>query len=162
MPRADAFDQFLPDRFPIAAFMNRRVNVFPTARGAVKIASDDGSRHIGLPEERRLASAEYREELFAFTEAQVPALRGAALVQERVCFYDRSPDDHFILDQWDANARLIVACGFSGHGFKFGPLLGDRLASYALTAQRPDALGHFSFARFAQGAPAPSEAVQMP
>jgi glycine/D-amino acid oxidase-like deaminating enzyme len=162
VPRADAFDQFLPERFPIAGFMNRRVNIFPAAKGTVKVASDDGSRHIGLPEERQLASVEYREELFAFAEAQVPALRGAALVQERACFYDRSPDDHFIMDQWDPDTRLIVACGFSGHGFKFGPLLGDRLARYALTARRPADLHHFSFARFAQGTPEPSEDAPMP
>ena len=87
-----------------------------------------------------------------FLVGQLPALRGAALMQERVCFYDRSPDGDFVLDQWDADARLLVACGFSGHGFKFGPLTGARLARYALTGRRPADLAPFGFDRFGSAA----------
>ena len=77
----------------------------------------------------------------------MPHLRDATLVQERVCFYDYSPDGDFILDQWDEHGRLIVACGFSGHGFKFGPLIGQRLAQFALTGRRPADLAPFALAR---------------
>ncbi len=148
VPRPESAAQFDPRRFPMSSFLNTRIHLFPLMEGAVKLANDDGTRPIGAPEERRYSTDAYREELFAYAERQIPALRGAALVQERVCFYDRSPDDDFILDQWDPNARLLVACGFSGHGFKFGPLLGDRLARYALSGQRPDDLPRFSLERF--------------
>jgi glycine/D-amino acid oxidase-like deaminating enzyme len=84
--------------------------------------------------------------------AHIPGLREATLIQERTCFYDCSPDGNFILDQWDENARLIVACGFSGHGFKFGPLIGQRLARFALTGHRPADLAPFGLARFAASA----------
>ena len=46
------------------------------------------------------------------------------------------------------SGRLIVACGFSGHGFKFGPLVGQRLAQFALTGRRPADLAPFALARF--------------
>ena len=126
----------------------------PLFGGSVKVANDDPARNLGRPEERRLAADDYRQQLYDFLVGQLPALRGAAVMQERVCFYDRSPDGDFVLDQWDSRARLIVACGFSGHGFKFGPLTGARLARYALTGQRPADLAPFGLERFGARAPA--------
>jgi glycine/D-amino acid oxidase-like deaminating enzyme len=134
-------------------FANARVYGLPSYMGAVKVANDDPARLLDSPEDRRLAGALYREQLYGFLVRQLPALRGAALMQERVCFYDRSPDGDFIMDQWDEQARLLVACGFTGHGFKFGPLLGARLARYALGGRRPEDLGPFSFARFERAEP---------
>jgi len=46
-----------------------------------------------------------------------------------VCRYCNSPDGHFILDRLEP--RVIVACGLSGHGFKFAPVLGEALADLA-------------------------------
>ena len=147
-PPPGAAEELAPGRFPVFLFANARVYGLPAHAGAVKVANDDPARRLERPEERRLAGAGYREQLYAFLVRQLPALRGAALMQERVCFYDRSPDGDFVLDQWDADARLLVACGFSGHGFKFGPLLGARLARYALSGARPADLQPFGFGRF--------------
>ncbi|HEY2080314.1 MAG TPA: FAD-dependent oxidoreductase [Streptosporangiaceae bacterium] len=41
------------------------------------------------------------------------------------CVYDNSPDEDFIIDRI---GNIVVGCGTSGHGFKFGPLLGEWLA----------------------------------
>jgi sarcosine oxidase len=41
------------------------------------------------------------------------------------CLYDNSPDEDFVIDRV---GPLTVATGFSGHGFKFAPLLGEMLA----------------------------------
>ena len=141
-------DQFAPGTFPVFSFINAQVYGLPLHRGSLKVANDAPSRLLDEPEQRRLTSDTYRSDLHEYIVRQLPALRDATLMQERVCFYDRSPDNDFILDQWDPHARLLVACGFSGHGFKFGPLTGLRLAQYALTARRPADLGMFSLARF--------------
>lgn len=45
------------------------------------------------------------------------------------CLYDSTEDEDFVLDRVGA---VVVATGFSGHGFKFGPALGDVLARLAL------------------------------
>ncbi len=45
------------------------------------------------------------------------------------CLYDTSPDEDFVIDR---RGPLTVATGFSGHGFKFAPLLGEMLADLAL------------------------------
>jgi len=44
------------------------------------------------------------------------------------CVYDNSPDEDFIIDRI---GNLVIGCGTSGHGFKFGPLLGEWLADLA-------------------------------
>ncbi|WP_439690030.1 FAD-dependent oxidoreductase [Curtobacterium sp. SP.BCp] len=45
------------------------------------------------------------------------------------CLYDTTPDEDFVIDR---RGPLTVATGFSGHGFKFAPLLGEMLADLAL------------------------------
>ena len=145
---ADAVAAFDPVRCPVFLFANAEVYGLPLHRGSVKIACDAPSSLIDQPEQRRLVPDAYRNELHAYLVRQLPALESATLMQERICFYDRSPDGDFILDQWDPHARLLVACGFSGHGFKFGPLTGARLARYALTGRPATDLAPFSLARF--------------
>jgi sarcosine oxidase len=49
------------------------------------------------------------------------------------CIYDNSPDEDFIVDRI---GNVVIGCGTSGHGFKFGPLLGEWLAD--LATGRPD------------------------
>lgn len=45
------------------------------------------------------------------------------------CIYDNSPDEDFIIDRI---GNVVIGCGTSGHGFKFGPLLGGWLAELAI------------------------------
>jgi sarcosine oxidase len=68
------------------------------------------------------------------------------LVRTERCVYDNSPDGDFIVDRV---GRIVIGSGTSGHGFKFGPLLGEWLADLA-TGLEPDAAVHrFSLGRFA-------------
>ncbi|MFG0283400.1 MAG: N-methyl-L-tryptophan oxidase [Phycisphaerales bacterium JB039] len=54
------------------------------------------------------------------------------LLALRPCLYTNSPDGHFILGRHPAHDRVTIACGFSGHGFKFAPVIGEALADLAL------------------------------
>ena len=49
------------------------------------------------------------------------------------CTYTTTPDHDFVLDR---RGRVVVAAGFSGHGFKFAPAIGRVLAD--LAEERPD------------------------
>jgi sarcosine oxidase len=53
---------------------------------------------------------------------------GSQPVASERCFYDNSPDENFVLDRV---GRIVIGAGTSGHGFKFGPLLGEVLADLA-------------------------------
>jgi sarcosine oxidase len=50
------------------------------------------------------------------------------LLSLKVCMYTNSPDSHFIIDRHPAHERVTLACGFSGHGFKFASVIGEVLA----------------------------------
>jgi sarcosine oxidase len=57
-------------------------------------------------------------------------LPGAAVVQVDVCPYDNTANEDFIVERIDG---VVVGGGTSGHGFKFGPLLGEQLAQLVLS-----------------------------
>ena len=44
------------------------------------------------------------------------------------CWYTLTPDEHFVIGRHPGADRVLVACGFSGHGFKFTPVVGEVLA----------------------------------
>jgi sarcosine oxidase len=62
--------------------------------------------------------------------------------------YTNSPDHHFILDRHPAHQRVTVACGFSGHGFKFASVIGEALADLALNGRSDLPIGFLGLNRF--------------
>jgi sarcosine oxidase len=83
----------------------------------------------------RLATAEDEADFRPALKRYLPAADGP-LIAMRVCMYTMSPDEHFILDRHPEHERVQIACGFSGHGFKFASVIGRLLADRALG--RPD------------------------
>jgi sarcosine oxidase len=49
-------------------------------------------------------------------------------IREAPCWYALTPDRHFVVGPHPGATRVVLACGFSGHGFKFTPVLGEVLA----------------------------------
>ncbi len=79
----------------------------------------------------------------------LPALNHAQIARIDSCMYDVSPDEDFILDRLPSDPRVIFATGLSGHGFKFGLLLGELLSSLIFNTQPPVPLDRFRLSRFA-------------
>jgi sarcosine oxidase len=61
----------------------------------------------------------------------VPALDGPCL-HSATCMYSNTPDEHFVIARHPDSENITVACGFSGHGFKFVPVVGEILADLAI------------------------------
>lgn len=78
----------------------------------------------------------------------LPDLRRAKLVNVDSCIYDVSPDEHFILDVLPDDPRVVFATGLSGHGFKFGLLLGEMVSSFVCGSASPVDVGRFRLSRF--------------
>lgn len=57
-------------------------------------------------------------------------------VTSATCLYTTTPTEDFVIDSY---GPLVVAAGFSGHGFKFTPLIGRLLADLAEGRQGPGA-----------------------
>lgn len=86
-----------------------------------------------------------RELLEGFLEKYLPGYFGS-WVDLKVCLYANSPDEHFIIDKIDD--RVAIACGFSGHGFKFAPVVGEILADLVLTGSTDFEIGFLRANRF--------------
>lgn len=87
--------------------------------------------------ERRV-SREQEEAVRRYVEFRFPAMKGAPLVESRVCQYESTPDSDFILDRHPGADHIWILGGGSGHGFKHGPALGERAAATILGEQRSD------------------------
>ena len=55
-----------------------------------------------------------------------------SVLSTKICLYANSPDENFIIDKLPGfEDNVSVACGFSGHGFKFASVVGEMLADLA-------------------------------
>ncbi|HUR59785.1 MAG TPA: N-methyl-L-tryptophan oxidase [Opitutaceae bacterium] len=72
------------------------------------------------------------------------------LLALRTCLYTNSPDAHFILDRHPRHARVWLAAGFSGHGFKFATVIGEALADFALCGTSALPIGFLGLKRFGE------------
>ena len=50
----------------------------------------------------------------------------------KTCLYTYSPDKDFILDFYNNNEDIVIASGFSGHGFKFASVIGEILSELVI------------------------------
>uniref|UniRef100_A0A8C2KMF3 Pipecolic acid oxidase n=1 Tax=Cyprinus carpio TaxID=7962 RepID=A0A8C2KMF3_CYPCA len=48
------------------------------------------------------------------------------------CMYMVTPDHNFVLDSHPIYGNIIISAGFSGHGFKFDPIIGKLLSQLAM------------------------------
>lgn len=77
----------------------------------------------------------------------LPGADGPVLAQ-RTCLYTNSPDGHFILDRHPQHERVLIAAGFSGHGFKFASVVGEALTELAITGKTPLPIEFLGLSRF--------------
>jgi sarcosine oxidase len=59
-----------------------------------------------------------------------------------------SPDGHFIVDRHPVHQNVVVAAGFSGHGFKFTPVIGQALADIAMDGRTELPIAFLGLQRF--------------
>jgi sarcosine oxidase len=76
------------------------------------------------------------------TARLVPDLDGPCL-HSATCMYSNTPDQHFVIARHPDCSNVTVACGFSGHGFKFVPVVGEILADLATTGTTEHPIGLF-------------------
>jgi sarcosine oxidase len=148
-------ESFLPDRFPV--FLCESPNDgfpgygFPAvdgAHGGVK-AAIHGSHVVCTPEsvDREVHESDLAA-VICNLRPRFPALAGRIL-KAKTCLYTMTPDEHFILGLHPHFPLVSIACGFSGHGFKFAPLVGEILAQLATAGKSSHPIEIFSPGRFA-------------
>jgi len=113
-----------------------------------KVADDTRGPIIDPTTESRTLSPEALQTARDYLGVRFPGLKGAPLLESRVCQYEESPDEHFIIDRHPAAANVWLVGGGSGHGFKHGPAVGELVARLVQSGQASDE--QFRLSRFAR------------
>ena len=72
-----------------------------------------------------------------------------SFLSNKICLYANSPDENFIIDKLPGfEDSVSIACGFSGHGFKFASVVGEILAELAIDGRTRFPIGFLSAKRF--------------
>jgi sarcosine oxidase len=147
---------FSPQRCPV--FMHetetgRYRYGFPSLDGTtVKMAVHHEGTTTRADEVDRTAHPEDLAPIQSFVRDQLIGVEPVA-VRSQVCMYTNTPDAHFVVGPLPGLSTVTVLGGFSGHGFKFAPVMGDVAADLALQGRTDYPIDLFSPNRFAFGPP---------
>ena len=128
-------DAYQPGRFPVWMYMGEENDVFygmpEFGRAGVKVA-----RHVRYgadddPDDPPDSIGQDKIDDIARFMAGFFTSSGWTLADAEHCLYTVAPNEDFIIDLHPDNPRIAIGAGFSGHGFKFGPLTGRLLAELA-------------------------------
>ena len=67
-------------------------------------------------------------------ERYFPKANGTTMTL-KTCMFTNTPDEHFIVDVLPGHSQVVVAAGFSGHGFKFASVIGEILSDLAINGE---------------------------
>jgi len=101
------------------------VYAVPPVGGAPLKLGDHAFSLTGDPDTDRSPGETELERLFETTCRQLATPERYRLLSGRTCFYTVAPGARFL---HRSEGRAHALAGFSGHGFKFGPLIGERFA----------------------------------
>jgi len=124
---------------------------FPALAGAgLKIAEHTGGTPVADPlaVDRGVVAAE-RARVEAVLTARLPGV-GTQLAAHAACLYTMSPDGHFLVGLHPHHPQVVVAAGFSGHGFKFAAVMGEILADLATAGRSSLPIGFLAPTRFGE------------
>lgn len=135
--------------FPIFIELDSGFYGFPIHHnGALKVGNHLQGKPIDPYAYDETVGEEFINRCRQFFTRIIPALADARVIKSHICIYDNSPDEDFIIDWHPDFDGVLLATGFSGHGFKFGPLIGHIAAELLLTGKSNYPLDRFSLSRF--------------
>ena len=95
----------------------------------VKVAWDQEGPPLDPDAELPDATPETEALSRGYIADRFPALAGAPLTGSKCCRYELSADGHFIAAPHPDHGAVWIVGGGSGHGFKHGPALAERIAN---------------------------------
>lgn len=121
---------------------------FPANNNMLKLGKHNGGQPINHPEDRTPfgSFAEDAMEVQNFLHQFFPSI--GECIYGKSCTYDRTADEHFIIDTQPNEPNRLIISGLSGHGFKFASVLGEIATAFAQDKPMPFDLSSFSLSRF--------------
>ncbi len=95
---------------------------------------------------RQISETDWRD-VAPMLHEKIPGVQSTPR-EGKVCLYTMTPDEHFLVDFHPEYRHCIVACGFSGHGFKFGSAFGEICLDMAMTGEYAPSARFLSAERF--------------
>ncbi len=143
----EAGDEKRYRQLPVYVDYDRMFYGFPFYGPGLKVA-DDLLGEVTHPDRvDRNLEEEKRDELQGWVQSLLPGTRWK-FQTGFTCMYTTTPDRDFFIGPHPKNPNLLVAAGFSGHGFKFSTLVGQLLAELATTGETSNAIERFRLDRF--------------
>lgn len=144
--------RYRPEHFPVFASLQTGFYGFPLhIHGFLKV----GDHKKGPPGKPNGKGEEtppaFEKKVRAFFKRFIPELQHFTEFEGSVCYYDNTKDGDFIIDRLPDAPNGYVLAGFSGHGFKFGPLVGKTIAELMLGGKPELNLHRFRLSRFKKG-----------
>ncbi len=135
-------DRFTEAKLPVwADHRDRFMYGIPGNQGrGFKVADDTRGPEFDPTSGERTVSAEGLRVIRDYVAFRFPALKDAPLLESRVCQYENTPDNNFIIDRHPRHENVWLLGGGSGHGFKHGPALGEMVAGLVMEHKDPDEL----------------------
>jgi glycine/D-amino acid oxidase-like deaminating enzyme len=130
-PDQDLIQQFLPEKFPVFAYLDVGIYghpIFDRQKGAVKIG------YYNPPDMQRKKNPKINS-VNDFVQECLPVLRNVRsepVTDADQCFYDLVADDNFIIGKLPDTENIVVGAGWRGTGYKFAPLIGKILMQLAI------------------------------
>ncbi|NBY49014.1 MAG: N-methyl-L-tryptophan oxidase [Proteobacteria bacterium] len=149
------FEPQAPERFSAPGFP---AFIWDVAEGEVygipylpgsgfKVGGHDPGEPCTPETARRTVTAEEIENVRSIFERCLPGC-ATTMSMAATCLYTVTPDRHFIIDRHPEHPQVSYAAGFSGHGFKFGPTIGEVLADLAIEGSSRHDVAFLRAARF--------------
>ncbi|HXD89029.1 MAG TPA: N-methyl-L-tryptophan oxidase [Urbifossiella sp.] len=114
----------------------------------LKIARHYGAKELSNPDKVNWdATTDDVPPVRAFLDRHLLGAAGQ-VTNGQVCMYTVTPDKHFVIDVHPRFPRVAVACGFSGHGFKFSSVIGEVLADLVEHGETSHNISMFKASRF--------------
>jgi glycine/D-amino acid oxidase-like deaminating enzyme len=107
-------------------------------RRGFKVADDTRGHAFDPTNGERVVGQATLKRVREYLAFRFPAMKDAPLIETRVCQYEQTPDSNFVLDRHPGMNNVWLLGGGSGHGFKHGPALGERMAELILRDGEPD------------------------
>jgi sarcosine oxidase len=147
---------FAADRIPVFTFAENAIYGFPSVPGwGVKMAEHAGGSYLPHADSPVLPPGPADLDPIATIAAKyMPKLAGSypaarsRLLRSATCLYTMTPDEDFIVDHHPEFKNVVFAAGFSGHGFKFAPLIAVALADLVQQGKTSLPIGFLSLERF--------------
>lgn len=112
----------------------------PVAGTGLKVGDHRFSR-TGDPDDAREAGEHEARAVFALCRGRLREFDRYRLAAAKVCYYTVEAQERFLVER---TGRTWVVSACSGHAFKFGPLLGQRLAQTLAGGGDPAALARWA------------------